>query len=114
MDITNEHIGLTLYHARSVRNLSSEEVAEMIGVDPTTYRKYESGAIDLKNCPLFRICKICTALNLTIEELVDADYLGEIAQNSDVKRLIDVYCSIDSKSMKDTAYQIVILLSKIK
>ena len=114
MDITNKHIGLVLYNARNVRNLSSEEVAEMIGVDPTTYRKYESGAIDLKNCPLFRICKICTALNLTIEELVDADYFGKMAQNSDVKRLTNLYCSIESNQIKEICIKLINLLGTIK
>ncbi|MDR2204850.1 MAG: helix-turn-helix transcriptional regulator [Flavobacteriaceae bacterium] len=69
-------IGSKLKAKRIEKNLSAETMAEKIGVDVSTYRKYERNEASLS---LEKLEKIATALNVPIFSLLP----DSIVQNND-------------------------------
>lgn len=54
--------------ARLERNLTQEQLAELIGVHPRTYRNYETG----KTVPRIQIIrKLCVILDTSSDELLE-------------------------------------------
>ena len=54
--------------ARLKRNLTQEQLAELIGVHPRTYRNYETG----KTVPRIQVIrKICIALKTSSDDLLE-------------------------------------------
>ena len=59
-----------LKELRQARNLTPEQIAELIGVQPNTYRNYENG----KTMPrIATIKKLVIALDTTADELLELD-----------------------------------------
>ena len=59
-----------LKELRIQRNLTQEQMAELIEVHPRTYRNYENGKT-IPKIPVFR--KIVTALDTTADEILEID-----------------------------------------
>ncbi len=60
----------TLKDLRIGRGYTLQQIAEIIDVDLTTYSKYETGSIPLKNIHLGTFLKIALAYEITCDELL--------------------------------------------
>lgn len=57
-----------LKEVRLERNLTEKQVAELVGIHPKTYKKYENG----KTVPRIPIARnLCIALNISCDELLE-------------------------------------------
>ncbi|MDD6022420.1 MAG: helix-turn-helix domain-containing protein [Oscillospiraceae bacterium] len=55
---------------RTINNLTQQSVADRLGIDRTTYSKYENGRA---TPPFYTIVKLARILNVTVEELCDSN-----------------------------------------
>lgn len=53
-----KQIGKTLQSAREVQGWSVEQVAEMVGVKPSTIEKMEAGEFDVKLSQIGKVCDV--------------------------------------------------------
>ena len=61
--LTNREIGLRLKQSRGAKNLTLQQVAEVVGVDRSTIQRYEAGGIVVIKRPVIEsICK-CLKVN---------------------------------------------------
>ena len=60
-------LSLKLYRLRKEHNLTSEELADKLDLNPRTIRHYEAGT---KRPSLETLFKICTFYEITIDELI--------------------------------------------
>ncbi len=70
INLSNKIRGKKLQYYREFRNLTQEHVAERIGVNPTTYGRYEKGEHEPK---LDQWEKIAELLEVPVEELLRLD-----------------------------------------
>lgn len=61
----------TLRELRLSKGYTLQQFAEIIDVDLSTYSKYETGSIPLKNIHLGTFLKIALAYEITCEELLN-------------------------------------------
>ena len=79
-------IGSYIAQKRRAQNLTQEQLAEQLGVSNKTISKWENG----KCMPDYSIIqKLCTALHVTLSELMD----GEDAGDSSVRVYDDAQCA---------------------
>lgn len=64
-------MGKTLRELRLSKGYTLQQFAEIIDVDLSTYSKYETGSIPLKNIHLGTFLKIALAYEITCEELLN-------------------------------------------
>ncbi len=64
---TMEAFGERLRQARAAKYDSAEAFAEMMGLNPHRYRKWERGET---NPPLAELQRVCTALGVTTDDLL--------------------------------------------
>lgn len=71
-------IGYKLKSIRLSRNITQQQVADSIGVDRTTYVKYETGACEMSYSTLMKIAKLFNASydEILCYDLIDLFYKG--------------------------------------
>ena len=61
------HIGDRLRHHRQILRQSQTEIAQLIGVSPQQYQKYETGK---SKCPIDALLKLCQHYQIIVEMLL--------------------------------------------
>jgi transcriptional regulator with XRE-family HTH domain len=86
MKTTKELLGARIKELRKVRNMSQEELAEMIGVEPRHMSRIEVG----KSYPtLDRLERIANALNVPIKDFFDFLHLQESDKRAqDIEKMV--------------------------
>nr|DAE09395.1 MAG TPA: helix-turn-helix domain protein [Siphoviridae sp. ct96x5]DAJ39242.1 MAG TPA: helix-turn-helix domain protein [Caudoviricetes sp.] len=68
----------TLHQRRLVLELTQQQVADRAGIDLQQYRKFESGARDIRRSSFNIACRVIRALEMDVDKFFDGDYsLGE-------------------------------------
>ena len=67
MSIHNQEIAERLRTIRELSDMTPEELAEKMGVDPEEYKKYESAAVDI---PISLLYDVSNMLGVSITELL--------------------------------------------
>lgn len=78
----------TLHQKRLVLELTQQQVANRAGIDLQQYRKFESGARDIRRASFDVACRVIKALEMDVGEFFDGDYsLGEeiYSENGELK-----------------------------
>lgn len=89
-----------LYQLRTLNKLSQENVAEELGVDYTTYARYEKGKTDLK---LSHAQKLAQLYGLTLDELYNyGEYQVPKKEKTVVQDLLDEYAHKPKKTVSIT------------
>ncbi|MEE9329441.1 MAG: helix-turn-helix transcriptional regulator [Parvularculaceae bacterium] len=75
------HIGDRLRHHRLIMRQSQTQIAQLIGVSPQQYQKYETGK---SKCPIDALLKLCQHYQIDVENLLPHERApsGESAQMS--------------------------------
>ncbi len=64
-------MSLTLKIARIKKELTQKQLAEMLGMSPSTINRIEVGKQDIRGLKLGTLEKIAKALDITISELIE-------------------------------------------
>lgn len=78
----------TLHQKRLVLELTQQQVANRAGIDLQQYRKFESGARDIRRASFDVACRVIKALEMDAGKFFDGDYsLGEeiYSENGELK-----------------------------
>nr|DAK16532.1 MAG TPA: helix-turn-helix domain protein [Caudoviricetes sp.] len=78
----------TLHQKRLVLELTQQQVADRAGVDIQQYRKFESGARDIRRASFDVACRVIRALEMDVGKFFDGEYsLGEeiYSENGELK-----------------------------
>lgn len=78
----------TLHQKRLVLELTQQQVADRANIDLQQYRKFESGARDIRRASFDVACRVIKALEMDVGKFFDGDYsLGEeiYSENSELK-----------------------------
>lgn len=78
----------TLHQKRLVLELTQQQVANRAGIDLQQYRKFESGARDIRRASFDIACRVIKALEMDVGKFFDGDYsLGEevYSENGELK-----------------------------
>lgn len=86
--------------ARGYKN--AKEFAESIGMQEKTYRNYENGS---RNLYLDVACKLCTALNCTLEDLTATDYFVvnldvDEKEKEEEEKMLQLWRNADSRARR--------------
>ena len=69
-----QELGLNMRRARHAKNLTQEQMAELVGISLYAYQQYERGAVTkdgtATNPRLATLLAICQALDVTIDEVL--------------------------------------------
>ena len=83
------NISETLYQLRTRKKLSQENLAEVLGIDYTTYARYESGKTELKAS---QVKKLADFYNITLDDFYHFGEYSEIGKSENiVKEEINQY-----------------------
>ncbi len=61
------HIGDRLRHHRLIKRQSQTQIAQLIGVSPQQYQKYETGK---SKCPIDALLKLCQHYQIAVDRLL--------------------------------------------
>ena len=67
----SKNLGIRIRKLREERNITQQNLAEMCNVEKSNMARIEAGRT---NPTLFSMYKICSALKISLAELVDFDY----------------------------------------
>ncbi len=103
--------GERIRYFRVLKRLSQEELALNAGINPTYIGHIERGL----KCPTIdTLSKICTALNITLSQLLDFDSHIPVADNSEAMEKISFNISNLPKEDADRIADIVAEIVKLK
>jgi len=97
--------------ARSSRGLTQVRLAELLGISPRVYNRWERGAATPKLDTIVRLAEI---LDVSLDELVGRKPLSQPAIVVRNHRLHELYAQIDQLSDEDQQALIVLLDSLLK
>lgn len=78
----------TLHQKRLVLELTQQQVADRANIDLQQYRKFESGARDVRRASFDVACRVIKALEMDVGKFFDGDYsFGEeiYSENGELK-----------------------------
>ncbi len=103
--------GERIRYFRNIKNLSQEDLALTAGINPAYIGHIERGL----KCPnIDTLNKICTALNITLSQLLDFDLNTPIIDNSEAIEKISHNISNLSKEDADRIANIVAEMVKLQ
>lgn len=75
----NKFIGNKIKSIRTEKNITQEQLSELIGKTASSVQKYERGVVEV---PLSVLEKIANALDVSLLELMDIDQLNVLSEQS--------------------------------
>lgn len=91
-------IGRRLYQARKGKNLTQEQLAEMLGMSVSAISRIETGR---NVTSLETLIKICDALQIGLDELLYDEFPKHTAvQSPEIKQIVKLLNQMDHKSVR--------------